>query len=434
MAAPSHAVLTSRTGTGPIIGLLAGAHFSHHVLTAVIVPLLPFIRNEFGLSYAQTGFVTSAFTVAYGFAQLPAGWLADRVGPRYLLLFGITGVAATGLVVGLSPVFAVLIVGLLLMGIAGGGYHPAASAVIAHMVHPDRRGQAMGVHIIGGSTSFFLAPLLAAGLVTAFGWRGTFLALSLPVALLGLLLFVLIARRMDRGVPARAVDAPDRATRPVAETADAAPGGAASSASGSAASGPAASPARRRSGVVHMTFFLILTGILGAGVGSLIPYLPLYLVDGRGVDERVAAGFLSVIFAAGFFAAPLGGLLSDRLGRVKVLVAAGLLTVPVILLLTVMPFPVPFAAALLLLGVFMFVRMPTSEAHIASEVSARNRGTVLGIYFFSGAEGSAVLTPLLGATIDRWGFEIGIAGMGVLVLVASVACGVGMLATARRRR
>ncbi len=421
---PADLKATPRAGS--VIGLLAGAHFSHHVLTALIVPLLPFIRNEFGLTYAQAGLVTAAFTITYGVGQLPAGWLADRVGPRYLLLLGITGVAVAGLIVGLSPLFAVLIGGLLIMGIAGGGYHPASSAVIANLVHPSRTGRAMGVHIIGGSTSFFLAPLMAAGLVTALGWRGTFLALSVPVALLGLALFVLISRRMGAmglgRIPARA------------SAAESAPQAGAGEPEPTQASGGSAGvrPSRSRAAVAHMTFFLILTGIMGAGFGSLIPYLPLYLADVRGVDEAVAAGFLSVIFAAGFFAAPLGGLLSDRLGRVRVLVAAGLLLAPAIVAITVLPFPLPFAAGLLVLGVLMFVRMPTSEAHISATVEKRNRGTVLGIYFFSGAEGSAVLTPLLGATIDRWGFSAGILGMGALVLVAALVCGTAMYAIRRR--
>jgi len=96
--------IPATSGISRLIALLAGAHFSHHVLTALLVPLLPFIRDEFGLSYAQSGIVTSAFTLSYGLAQLPAGWLSDRVGPRYMLLVGISGVAVAGALVGLSQI------------------------------------------------------------------------------------------------------------------------------------------------------------------------------------------------------------------------------------------------------------------------------------------------------------------------------------------
>ena len=78
------------------------AHFAHHLLTALPVPLLPFIRADFNLGYAEAGLVVSAFSLAYGVGQLPAGWLADRIGARTLLFIGIFGVAVAGVLVGLS--------------------------------------------------------------------------------------------------------------------------------------------------------------------------------------------------------------------------------------------------------------------------------------------------------------------------------------------
>ena len=141
--------------------LFALAHFVHHLLTAILIPLLPFIRDGFGLSYTQTGTIVSAFTLAYGFGQLPAGWIADRVGPRYLLAAGISGVAISGAMLGLSGSYGGMIACLVLMGILGGGYHPSASPLIAAAVPREKRGRAIGIHIVGGSLSHFVAPLFA---------------------------------------------------------------------------------------------------------------------------------------------------------------------------------------------------------------------------------------------------------------------------------
>ena len=131
--------------------LFALAHFMHHLLTAILIPLLPFIRDGFGLSYTQAGTIVSAFTLAYGFGQLPAGWIADRVGPRYLLAAGTSGVAITGVMLGLSGSYGGLIACLVLMGLLGGGYHPSASPLIAAAVPREKRGGAIGLHIVGGS-------------------------------------------------------------------------------------------------------------------------------------------------------------------------------------------------------------------------------------------------------------------------------------------
>lgn len=408
----SASTIPATSGISRLIGLLAGAHFAHHVLTALLVPLLPFIRDEFGLSYAQSGIVTSAFTLSYGLSQLPAGWLADRLGPRYMLLLGIGGVAVAGVFIGLSPAFALLLVGLVLMGIAGGGYHPAASAVISRFVSPERRGRALGVHIIGGSSSHFLAPLIAAGLVSLVGWRGSFLSLSLPVALLGIAVFVMIEKRIHH------VDGYARAHASAGEATRG--GGAGNAAAGNAGTRPRAGTA------VRMTIFLILTGIISTAVASTIPFIPLYLVDVRGVDDRLAAGFISVIFGAGLFAAPLGGWFSDVFGRVRVMIAVGILLAPLLALIPLTPFPALMFVLLLAIGTLMFARMPTAEAHIAAEISERRRSTVLGIYYFSGMEGSAVLTPILGSAIDRWGFGAALAGLGVVLAGVVVACGIGL--------
>jgi len=181
-----------------------------------------------------------------------------------------------------------------------------------------------------------------------------------------------------------------------------------------------------------MVFFLILTGFIGASIGTVIPFIPLYLTDVRGVDDRLAAGFISIIFGAGFFAAPLGGWLSDVFGRTRVMVVTGLLTAPALALIVVTPFPLGMGLLLLAIGVLMFTKMPTAEAHIASEVSEKHRTTVLGIYFFSGMEGSAILTPLLGAAIDRWGFDAGLLGLAGGLLAVAVVCS-AMLAVLHRR-
>ena len=105
-----------RSILGGMVPLFVLGHFSHHVMTAVTVPLMPYIRSAFDLDYAQAGFVVSAFSLTYGFANLPAGWLADRVDPRLLLTLSISGVAFFGIMVGLSQTYLLMILFLILMG------------------------------------------------------------------------------------------------------------------------------------------------------------------------------------------------------------------------------------------------------------------------------------------------------------------------------
>ena len=146
------------------------AHAAHHFLTALPEPLLPAIRDDFGLSYTQAAFIPSAFAIAGATGQLPSGWLADRVGPKYLIAVGTIGVALAGTLIGFSTSYAFLISSLLLMGILSGGYHPAATPLISASVKPQHRGRALGVHLVGGNSSFFLAPIIA-GAILELAWR-----------------------------------------------------------------------------------------------------------------------------------------------------------------------------------------------------------------------------------------------------------------------
>ena len=127
-----------------LLPLFVLAHFGHHLVPALLVPLLPLIRDDFALDYTQSGLMLSAFALSYGISQLLGGWLADRIGQRIMVTIGISGVALAGLLVGLSATYIMMIVSLVLMGVLGGGYHLASPPLISAPVEPKNRGRALG--------------------------------------------------------------------------------------------------------------------------------------------------------------------------------------------------------------------------------------------------------------------------------------------------
>ncbi len=387
---------------GPLVALMAAAHFFHHLVTALVVPLLPFIRDGFGLTYAQAGVVVSAFALAYGVGQPPAGWLADRIGPKILLTVGISGVALAAFLLGIAPAYGFVVAALILMGIAGGGYHPAASPVIWAAVPPAKRGRALGFHLAGGSFSHFLAPLFGVFLAGIWGWRGAFLAVSLPVMAFGLLLYWLLGRGAEHPFSAARPTEPD--TAPI-------------------------SPIP----VVQIVAMLLLSTVISATVTSVLAFVPLFIVDTHGASEQLAAAYLSVAYFTGFAAGPLAGYLSDRFGPLRLIVAVGVLVPPALLLLVAVPFGLPLAALLLAIGGLMFFRGPTSEAFLVAGIPARRRSTVLGLYFFAGMEAGGILTPLVGRLIDTRGFAASFAALAAIAGVITVACG-GVLLGAERAK
>ncbi len=374
-----------------IVLLFVVAHFSHHLLTALPVPLLPFIRNEFSLDYTRAALVVSAFAVPYGFSQLPAGWLGDRFGPRRLLLVGISGVALAGLLVGISTQYALLLAGLALMGALGGGYHPSAPQLISSVVEPSRRGSALGFHMIGGSASYFLAPLLAAGLAASFGWRTPFISLAMPAFLLGIAFYVLLGRH-QKASAAKEVTSPETSDAP-----------------------PEASVNWLRLGA-----FIALSGFVAAAVLAVLAFIPLYLVDVFDYTEGRSAVAVSLFYSTGLWAAVVGGYASDRLGKIPVVVSLAILSGPAMVLMGLASSAVAVMGVVLVLGVALYARAPASEAFVLAESPPGRRSTVLGIYYFGAMEGNGVLAPVVGYLIDRFGFATAfeISGIGMVVVAA----------------
>jgi MFS family permease len=370
------------------------AHFAHHLLTALPVPLLPFIRDDFALDYTQSALVVSAFTLSYGISQLPAGRLADRIGPRMLITIGISGVALAGLLVGLSQSYIMMLVFLVLMGLLGGGYHPSASPTISASVEPRNRGRALGLHMIGGSASYFLAPLIAAAIAATWGWRSPFIGLAIPAIGLGILFYVLLGRRaatkeVEHGTINSHKQAPS-------------------------------TPGRLR----RLVSFLTLSTFTQALVSSIISFIPLFLVDHLGISKEMAAASIALIYSSGFWAGILGGYLSDYLGRIPIILVTCFVAGPVIYLLNLVSPGWSTAALLIIIGMIMYTRAPVSEAYIIDHTSERNRSTILGIYYFSQMEGSGVLTPAIGYLVDHFGFNTSFTITAIALFVVTLVCAI----------
>jgi len=365
------------------------AHFGHHLMMALLPPLLPFIRRGFSLSYTQAGGLISAHSIAYGISQFPAGLIADRVGSRTLLTIGVAGAALAGLLIGFSPNYIVMVLLLVVMGLTGGGYHPSASPLVSASVRPEHRGRALGIHQIGGTVSFFLAPLIAAGIASALGWRGTFITTAIPTLSLGIVFHLLLGKMGYAGSAQR---------------------------KGAEASVPAPSePGDRRR----------LSAFIAIGIASMVllqstlKLTPLYAVDVLGASEEQGAALLSIAYFGGIWGGPLGGLLSDRLGRIPVIIAVGLISGPAIYLLNHVSLDVSLYAVLLLMGTAMHVGMPVVESYIIGHVSPQKRSTVLGLYYMVSRGGPAI-TFLLGRLIDSYQFFITLSGVSIVMLAVAI--------------
>ena len=135
---------------------------------------------ELSLSDTEMGLVFGAFSLGYAVAQIPAGWLADRVGPRLTLAAAVTLWSGFTALTGAAHGLISLVLVRFLFGAAEAAAFPGSARVFYNWLPPQERGIANGIlfsgALLGGGFSFpFFQWLLA-----AHGWRAAFYFLFVP--------------------------------------------------------------------------------------------------------------------------------------------------------------------------------------------------------------------------------------------------------------
>jgi ACS family glucarate transporter-like MFS transporter len=126
------------------------------------------------------GAVFSAFALGYALAQIPAGWFADRAGPRMMLTCVVTlwslFTALTGAATGLWT----LLIVRFAFGIAEAGAFPGAARALYNWLPSAERGRAHGILFSGSRIGAAGAFPLMNRLLENASWRTVFLLLSIP--------------------------------------------------------------------------------------------------------------------------------------------------------------------------------------------------------------------------------------------------------------
>ena len=112
---------------------LAAGHATFHWILQSFAVALPEIQAAFGLNSVGAAGILSARELAAGLIALPGGVVVDIVRRHWgLLLAGCLGIAALGsLVMGVSPVYALLLVGIGVVAISHSVWHLPASASLS---------------------------------------------------------------------------------------------------------------------------------------------------------------------------------------------------------------------------------------------------------------------------------------------------------------
>ena len=168
-------------------------HVWNDLFFALMVPLLPFIKEDLGLSFTEVGLLRSVFSGATAILQIPAGILAETMGEFWLLVLGNVWVGIGLVAMGLSASFTALLALSFLGGLGGGAQHPLASSMVSRAYDDGGRSTAVGTVNFSGDIGKMIAPLMAGAVAISFGWRSTLWVIG--VASLAFMIATMLARR-----------------------------------------------------------------------------------------------------------------------------------------------------------------------------------------------------------------------------------------------
>ena len=357
-------------------GLSAG-HVVYHWIVQSFMVLLPEIQAAFSLSAVGVGGLVSAREVAAGLVALPGGVATDMV-LRYwgCLLVGCLLASSLGAVVmGVSPVYVLLLAGIALLAAAHSIWHLAASGSLSY--HFSRqRGTALSLHGVGGSIGDVAGPLATGALLLFLNWREIINIYAAAPLILGLL--AIWAFRNIGHTP-----------EPVA-------------------SADVAGRVRATRALLKNRALWGLTGVRGfraMALVALVTILPLYLSNDLEMNEWSRGFHIGLLIAVGLIAKTGAGYLSDRWGRKQVLVPGLVWSCGIALALTAFDSGIMLTVTIALLGLFLYPDQPILTAAVYDTLGQDVATSGLGLVAFLSFLMAACSSVVAGALYESIGFD-----------------------------
>jgi D-galactonate transporter len=373
------------------------------------------IAKEFGFSKTEMGLLLSAFLWPYALANLPAGWLVDKFGPKKIFAWGLSLWSAVTVLAGFVNSYSMFYGLRMLLGIAESPFF-TSGIKITHLWFRDKE-RALPTSIIntGSQIANAIAPPLLTILLLTTGWRGMFIIiglLSVPMLFVWLKVF-----REPNRQEYKVIHADDQARSAVAT--------------------PKVAHQAKWSELFKQktTWFMIFGNFcIMFTIWVYLTWLPSYLETSLGFSLKQAGWLASLPFFAGILGVLCGGSLSDRLIRhgVNTITARKFPIVCGAALAACSVAPIPFvhnqilSIALLSIGYF-FSQLPQGVIWtLASDIAPKEQVASLGsIQNFGGFLGAATAPIATGIILDVTGQFTSVFVLGAcLLMLGAISYGV----------
>ncbi|MBL5978137.1 MFS transporter [Comamonas sp. NyZ500] len=260
---------------------------------------MPMIAKEFDLSPAVQGLLMSSFFWTYAFMQIPGGMLADRFGPRVVIVCSTLGWGFFQAIAAACTGWVSLLITRLGLGASEAPIYPAGGKLNGIWMTQNERGRGATLLDGGAPLGAALGALIIAGLLTHFdSWRVSFVVAGVGTMIAGVFAWWYIRNHPREHA---GVNEAEAAFIEEAHAADLA-------AEPAHASGKVMDFFKYRS-VWGMFFGWMCFNALFYG---LLTWMPTYLSKVHGMDIKQMGGAVFIMFFSGFVGEMVGGWIADK--------------------------------------------------------------------------------------------------------------------------
>jgi MFS family permease len=349
----------------------------------ILAPLLPLIEPAIGINHAMAGSFFLAFYVGFTSGLFASGPVSLSLGYKRTIFVSLLVMIIGYAVLKFAATYYVIIAVSAVLGFGAGFYPPCAIPLITASFDKNHWGKAISFHETAAGFNIFSIPFLVVIALHVMSWPSIFIILSVWSLAMALMLMAFSPDpRPSRGQQARL------------------------------------SIILRRKEFWIIACFWITCSAASMGVYSI---LPLFLVNERGMAVDVANTIFGFSRIGGFLAMILVGFFLDRFSLRKIMLIVILATGITTMATALIRIHWLLVAVLFAQATVSVVFFPVGLTAISRLTSLGERsiftGAVMGI---SSIMGAGVSPVVMGAVADRWNFQIGILGIGVLAITICI--------------
>jgi predicted MFS family arabinose efflux permease len=384
-----------------VLILLTALNLLNYIDRSVLNAVQPLIQNEFHVSDAQIGRLTTVFLIFYTLAAPFMGPLADRYSRRLIIAVGAFAWSGATLLTAVTHSYDALLLRHTLVGIGEASFVTISPTVVADLFPESKRGQVLGFFYLAIPVGFALGYPIGGYFGTHYGWRMPFLLAGFPGFILGAL--VLLMAEPARGQFDSLRETPERRS----------------------VRGLARNPAFLTAtlGMAMMTF----------AQGGLLVWMPTFLSRMRGYSLLQANNLFGLILAVdGTVASLAGGWLGDRLLRrtksAYYLVSAASMGLGIpVMMVAIFNRGRAMVPGIALAGFLLLLNTAPLNAAVINSVGAHIRATAIAVNLFAiHFLGDAFSPWLIGKVADQSSLESGFISTVVATALSSAILFYGM--------